>query len=513
MNRISFLFLILIIVSCKNEEKQNAPNVIYILADDLGYGELGCYGQMLIETPNIDALAERGMRFTQHYAGAPVCAPSRCILLTGQHGGHAYVRGNDEWKERGNVWDYQAMFEDPYLEGQRPLADSIVTIGEVMQQNGYVTACVGKWGLGAPGSEGAPNNQGFDFFYGYNCQRQAHNLYPTHLWKNDERHLLKNKLVAPHVYFPKDADPNNSENYADYNLEEYAPTLMHVEALNFIDKNKEQPFFLYYASPLPHLPLQAPGKWVNYYREKLGDEEPYADPQKKSYFPNQYPRATYAAMISYLDEQVGEIVEKLKELGLYENTLIVFSSDNGPTYTGGADTPFFDSAKPFKTEYGWGKGFVHEGGLRVPMIASWPDKIQAGTVSESLSVFYDIFPTVCDLLGAEVPVNIDGQSLLPVFFNQDKNIEANLYWEFSGYNGQQAVRLGKWKGIRKNLKDGNLAIELYDLENDIQEQFDVSEKYPEVVDSILTIMLKSHETAELEAFRIPVLDSISLINH
>ncbi|MFK7924568.1 MAG: arylsulfatase, partial [Bacteroidia bacterium] len=472
--------------------------------DDLGYGELGAYGQTLIETPNLDALAASGMKFTQHYSGAPVCAPARCVLMTGQHTGHAHIRGNDEWKERGEVWDYEAMFNDPFLEGQRPLPDSLITVGEIMQAAGYKTAVVGKWGLGAPTTEGVPNKQGFDFFYGYNCQRQAHTFYPMHLWRNEERHLLNNKMVRPHANLAEGADPNDPASYADFELNDYSPDLMQSEALDFIERHHKQPFFLYYASPIPHVPLQAPNKWVEYYREKFGPEEPHTG---KSYFPSQYPRASYAAMISYLDEQVGELVQKLKDLGLYENTLIIFSSDNGPTYTGGADTPFFDSAQPFKTEYGWGKGFVHEGGIRVPMIASWPGSIAAGTESDHISSFQDLMPSLCDLVGQAVPSQSDGISFLPSLRGTPKQIAHKyLYWEFPAYGGQQAVRMGPWKGIRKNLKkENNLSIALYNLTTDPLEQKDVAAANPAIVQQIRDAMEESHRRPALERFRITAL--------
>ena len=484
-------------VSCG--EKQNRPNIIYILADDLGYGELGVYGQELIETPHIDALANTGMRFLQHYSGSPVCAPARSVLMTGQHSGHTHIRGNDEWTERGDTWDYEAMFDNPFLEGQRPLPDSIITVAEILQNAGYKTGMVGKWGLGAPTTEGVPNKQGFDLFYGYNCQRQAHTLYPMHLWKNEVRDLLDNKMVPPHSNLKQGADPSDPASYNDFQLNDYAPELMHKEALNFIDENKEESFFLFYASPLPHVPLQAPKRWVEYYQKKFGPEKPYIG---KSYFPNPTPRATYAAMISYLDEQVGDIVAKLQDLGLYENTLIIFTSDNGPTYSGGADTPFFESAKPFKTERGWAKGYLHEGGIRVPMIASWPGHIEPNSKSDHLSAFYDVLPTMCEIIGLPIPDQTDGISLLPTMLNNSqKKKHEYLYWEFPAYNGQQAVRLGKWKGIRKDIFDGNLEVELYDLNNDIQEQNNLATQYPEVVEKIEAIMKQEHIPSSLEKFK------------
>ncbi len=491
---------VLLIVNCSQPEPSNLkPNVIYILADDLGYGELGVYGQTKIETPHLDALAKSGMRFTQHYSGAPVCAPARCILMTGKHAGHAHIRGNDEWRARGEVWSYKAMFEDPKLEGQRPLPDSIITLAEVFKEAGYQTGMVGKWGLGAPETEGVPNKQGFDFFYGYNCQRQAHTLFPMHLWRNDQRHLLDNELVAPGENLEEGADPNDPASYARFHLNDYAPTLMHDEALQFIEANKDKPFFLYYASPIPHVPLQAPKKWVEHYQKKFGEEEPYTG---KSYFPNRTPRATYAAMISYLDEQVGALVAKLKAIGQYENTLIIFTSDNGPTYAGGADTPFFDSANPFKTEYGWAKGFTHEGGIRVPMLAAWPGHIAPGTKSAHLSAFYDVMPTVCEILEVKGP-ETDGISFLPTLLGKEQSaVHDFLYWEFPAYKGQQAVRMGNWKAIRKNIFEGNMTLELYNLEEDIQEQNDVAEDNPEIVKKIEAIMVQEHTPATIERFKI-----------
>ena len=502
------LGILIMLTGCTESDKkpEKKPNFVYILADDLGYGELGIYGQQLIETPHIDALAREGMMFTQHYSGAPVCAPARCVLLTGQHTGHAYIRGNDEWSARGDVWNYQAMFDNPFLEGQRPLPDSIVTIAELLQSAGYKTGAVGKWGLGAPTTEGVPNKQGFDFFYGYNCQRQAHTYYPMHLWKNEERVLLNNKNVAPHAKLADSASLDDPESYADFTLADYAPVLMHDEALRFIAQNKDRPFFLYYASPIPHVPLQAPAHWVDYYKKKLGEEKPYTG--DSGYFPNPTPRATYAAMISYLDEQVGDLVKKLKETGLYENTLIIFSSDNGSTFTGGADTPFFQSAKPFKTAYGWGKGFTHEGGIRVPMIATWKQRIKPGSLSNHVSAFYDILPTFCEILNLPAPENTDGISLLPTLLGKPQPKHEYLYWEFSAHGGQQAVRMGNWKAIRKRILKGNMEIELYDLGKDLQEQNNVAVNHPKVIAKIETIMKEARTTPPIERFKMQPLGDL-----
>jgi arylsulfatase A-like enzyme len=493
---ISFAFY-----SCSSESQK--PNIIYILADDLGYGELGVYGQNLIETPNIDALAEGGMKFTQHYSGAPVCAPARCILLTGKHSGNAHIRGNDEWKSRGDVWNFQAMFDDPNLEGQRPLPDSVITLPEMLQGAGYVTGGVGKWGLGAPNTEGTPFKQGFDLFYGYNCQRQAHTYYPMHLWRNEEKVLLNNKLVAPNTKLPANSDPNDEAAYVDFTLIDYAPDLMQKEALGFIEKNQTNSFFLYYASPIPHVPLQAPQRWVAYYKKKLGNEAPYDG--SKGYFPNRTPNATYAAMISYLDEQVGELVTQLKTLGLYENTLIIFSSDNGPTYAGGANTPFFDSAAPFVTEKARGKGSVYEGGIRVPMIAHWPGHIKAGSISNHISAFQDVYPTLAELIKASPKTSLDGLSFLPTLMDKEQAEHPFLYWEFPESGGQQALRMGKWKAVRQNIKKGELNIELYNLETDLQEQNNVASEHPELIEKIKAIFLEEHTVPAIDRFKLAAL--------
>jgi len=489
--------LTIICFSCRKEVK--SPNIIYILADDLGYSQLGCYGQEKIKTPNIDALASSGMLFTQHYSGAPVCAPSRCVLLTGKHLGHAQIRGNDEWTERGDVWDYAKTTENPYLEGQFPIDKGTLTIGKLLQNAGYKTGVVGKWGLGGPLTEGAPNKQGFDFFFGYNCQRQAHTYYPKHLWKDTTKVWLDNKLVVPGTKLPEDADPYDEASYSDYSLNQYSPQLMQEEVLRFIKENKDRPFFMYYASIIPHTALQVPKEWTEYYRNKFGDEEPYLG--KKGYFPARYPHATFAGMISYLDEQVGEIITTLKELGLYENTLIIFSSDNGPAFMGGTDSPWFDSAKPYKSDRGWGKCYLTEGGIHIPMIAAWPGQIKAGKKSDHISAFYDVLPTFCDIAGIKTPGNIDGISFLPTLVGE-KNQQQHeyLYWEYPASEGQQAVRLGKWKGIRRHIFKDSMHIHLYNLGNDIQELHDVSSENPEVVKKIEQIFEDAHIKSENEQF-------------
>lgn len=497
----SFLFILLLFSACEQSPNydRSRPNIIYVLADDLGYNELGVYGQKYIETPHLDQLAKNGLRFSRHYSGSPVCAPSRCVLMTGKHTGHAHIRGNDEWASRGEVWNFAKAVEDPNLEGQRPIPNGTETVGSMLQKVGYKTAIVGKWGLGAPLTEGIPTKKGFDYFFGYNCQRQAHTLYPKHLWENEKKVWLDNKLVPPRQKLAEGADPMQDSSYADYELKEYAPELMLDRALGFMEKNKEEPFFLYFASPLPHVPLQAPRKWVDHYRKKFGKEGPYIG--NNGYFPCRYPKATYAAMISYLDEQVGALIQKLKEIGKYENTLIIFSSDNGPTYVGGADTPFFESAAPFSTEYGRAKGFVYEGGIRVPMIASWPGVISPNTQSNHPSSFYDVMPTLGEITGAAVPSDIDGQSFFPSLKGESQPAPEFLYWEFPAYKGQQALIMGKWKGIRKNMFDGNLRLELYDMETDSTEQIDVAHLHLDVVAQMEQILKQEHVPAEIERFK------------
>lgn len=497
---ICFLLITSLFWSCENlETEPEKPNIIYFLADDLGYGEVGIYGQQKIQTPNMDALAQNGMLFTQHYSGAPVCAPARYMFLTGKHSGHSFIRGNDEWAERGDVWNYALASKDPSFEGQRPIPNNTITIGHQLQKAGYQTGLFGKWGLGAPETDGIPTRQGFDYFYGYNCQRQAHNLYPPHLWENTEKDILNNELIAPRTKLDSLADPYDETSYARYNQPDYAPERIHEKAINFISENKDSPFFMYYASPLPHLPLQAPKEYVDKYREIFGEEEPYIG--NRGYFPNRYPRATYAAMIDYLDYQLGDLIAKLKELDIYDNTIIILSSDNGPTYTGGVDFDFFESSKPFANGYGRTKGYVYEGGVRVPLIASWPNKIKAGSSSDHISAFYDLMPTICDIAGVEPPQDIDGISFKSTLFGEEQKPHEFLYWEFPSYKGQQAVRLGKWKGVRKNIFDGNLDIELYNLETDLLEQNNLADQNPEIVERIANIMIQEHEPSENERFK------------
>lgn len=493
----------LALTSCTDKENTKKPNIIYILADDLGRAELGCFGQEKIETPNIDQLTREGMCFTNHYSGQAVSAPSRCSLFTGLHMGHAYIRGNDECAERGDVWSHEAMLADSSLEGQCPVPANTIMIPRKLKEAGYTTACVGKWGLGYPGSASTPNKMGFDFFYGYNCQRQSHTYFPPFLYRNECREYLENKLLAPGTKIDEGANPRDEKSYAKYVQKQYAPDLMYKEILDFVDRSKDEPFALFWTTPVPHVPLQAPERWIKHYVEKFGDEEPYLG--DKGYFPCRYPHATYAAMISYWDEQIGGLVQKLKDLGIYENTVIIYTSDNGPTFNGGSDSPFFDSAKPYKSELGWGKASLREGGIRVPMIASWPGHIPAGSKSDLLSAFWDMMPTMCELAGVEPPAT-DGISMVPEMLGQtaDQKKHEYLYWEYPEAGGQKAVRIGNWKAFVRNIRKGGRNVELYDLSDYPYEQNDVSEQHPDIVEKVLEIFRTEHVDPEVKRFEMPV---------
>ncbi len=501
--------LTVILTQCKSGEAVRGtgnipkPNIIFILADDLGYGDLGVYGQTKIETPNIDRLAASGMMFTQHYSGSPVSAPSRCVLLTGKHTGHSQVRGNDEWGDRGDVWNYRAMIADSTLEGQRPLQTGTKTIASLLKASGYKTGMIGKWGLGAPHTESIPTKMGFDYFFGINCQRMAHTFYPLFLYENDHRYYLDNDTVAPHTLLEKNADPLNPASYSAYNLKEYAPDLMFTKLTDFVNENRNNPFFLYWATPIPHVALQAPQKWVDYYIDKFGDEKPYLG--ESGYFPHRNPHSAYAAMISYLDDQVGNLVSQLKDLGIYENTLIIFTSDNGPTFNGGTDSPWFRSGGPFRSEQGFGKANVNEGGIRVPMIASWPAGITQGSVSGHASAFWDVMPTLCDIAGIKSPNESDGISFLPELTGKKQKQHRYLYWEYPENEGQQAIIFGKYKAMRKNMHKGNAEFELYDLESDKEETNNIAADHPEIIKKVEDIIKKEHQKSPNPRWQFEVL--------
>ncbi|MDR0815182.1 MAG: arylsulfatase, partial [Bacteroidales bacterium] len=468
--------------SCQQQKPAVKPNIIYLLADDMGYAELGCYGQQKIETPNLDKLAAKGVRFTQNYAGSPVSAPSRCVTLTGLHSGHAYIRGNDEMPARGEVWSHAAMLADSTLEGQRPLPAGTVTVASALHDAGYRTGCIGKWGLGSPDSEGRPNKMGFDFFYGYNCQRQAHTYFPPFLYRNEKREYLGNQLLVPGTKLDEGADPYDEKSYAKFSQEAYSPDLMYQEILKFVEDSKDEPFFLAWTTTISHVPLQAPEHWVRHYVEKFGTEEPYLGNQ--GYFPCRYPHATYAAMVSYWDEQIGGLIDKLKELGVYENTVIIFTSDNGSAYGGGSDAPWFDSAKPFKSDAKWGKGSLQEGGIRVPLIVSWENHIRANTTSDHICASWDVMPTLCELAGTAAP-QTDGISFVPELLGKKQPQHDCLYWEFPEGEGQKAVRWGNWKGLIRNIKkEGEDNLQLFDLDKDPTEQHNIASEHPDIVEKI-----------------------------
>ena len=469
-NIICIAFIGIFITSCDSQFKKNEDpvNIIYILADDLGYADLSCYGQRKFSTPNIDKLAKNGLKFNQHYSGSTVCAPSRSALLTGFHTGHAPIRGNHEIMP----------------EGQFPMADSVFTIMELLKQNSYTTGVFGKWGLGYPGSEGDPNNQGVDQFYGYNCQRLAHNYYPRYLWDNDQKHVLSG---------------NQGQG-----KEQYAPHLIHNRAMQFIRNNQEKPFFMFYASPLPHAELAADEDLIAKYRDKFGQEKPYKGyDEGEKYRAGPYesqaePHAAYAAMVETLDRQVGEIVAELKALGLDKNTLIIFSSDNGPHTEGGGDPAFFESNGPFKGV----KRDLYEGGIRVPMIAYWPETIEPGE-SEHVSAFWDVLPTVQELIGANKVESIDGLSFLPTLMGESEKQERHdhLYWEFHEKGGRIAVRKNQWKAVKYNvLKNPDARIQLYDVETDPGEENNLAKDHPDIVEKMQKIMNQARTESPVFAF-------------
>ncbi|MBM3401782.1 MAG: arylsulfatase [Bacteroidetes bacterium] len=469
----SFIFLFPLISEA--QEKKSKPNIIYIYADDLGYGELGSYGQTKIKTPFLDQIAREGMRFTRHYSGAPVCAPSRSILMTGKHSGHSYIRGNYEL----------GGFADSLEGGQMPLHEGAYTIAKMLQERGYQTGLVGKWGMGVTNTTGSPLNHGFDYYYSVLDQKQAHNFYPTHLWENDKWDPLNNHVFAVHSKI--DPMTATDSDFDKFKGKEYAPAKFTEKALSFIEKNKEKTFFLYLPYTLPHLALQAPEDYVKKYIGQF-DEKPYYG--ENGYAPNKYPLSTYAAMITFLDEQVGIIMQKIKNLGLDENTIIMFSSDNGATFSAGVDTKFFNSVgglRGLKME-------LYEGGIRVPFIARWPNHIKPNTVSNHISAQYDIMPTLAELTGSKV-TGMDGKSLLPELLGKPGIQQKHefLYFEYPENGGQLAVQLGNWKGVKMNVKKNPKAKwELYDLATDQNERIDLSVQHPEIIEKMNAIVKREH---------------------
>jgi arylsulfatase A-like enzyme len=425
------------------------PNIVFILADDLGYGDLSCYGQRQFQTPNIDRLASAGMRFTNFYAGSTVCAPSRCVLMTGLHTGHCYIRG---------IGDANLRPED-------------VTVAEILKRAGYQTGLVGKWGLGQEKSTGVPTRKGFDFFFGYLDQAHAHNYYPTFLLRNEERVTLRNVVPRPGPA---------GQGVASQKIE-YSPDLMTREALAFVEANKSKPFFLELACTLPHANNEAGNK---------GMEVPDLGPFRDRNWPE--PQKGLAAMIAHLDNGVGQLLDKLDQLDLTNNTLVFFTSDNGPHKEGGNDPAFFQSS-------GGLRGFkraLYEGGIRVPCIVRWPGHVPAGTTSDYVAWFADFLPTAADLAGVAAPVKIDGLSLKPLLTGaaQAQPKHPYLYWEFYEGRSAQAVREQRWKGVCQPMGG---TIELYDLQLDPKESKNVAGDHAAVVARIRAEMEEAHVPSPL----------------
>jgi arylsulfatase len=462
----AFVLAALLSVACQASSAEPAPeprrpNIVLVVADDLGLGELGCYGQERIETPRLDRMAREGLRFTRFYSAAPVCAPARCSLLTGLHGGHAFVRDN---------------FELPG-EGQLPLPAATVTLPRLLCAAGHETAMVGKWGLGPVGTSGAPDEQGFAHWFGYTCQRQAQTFYPSHLWRDGKRVRLRG---------------NRPDGLAGT---EYAHDLFLAEVERFLRAEHGRPFFLYLPFTLPHLALQPEEEDLARYAGRF-EERPYRG--ERGYVPHLTPRAAYAAMITRLDADVGRVLDLLAELGLERDTLVLFTSDNGPTPDGGGvDTRFFDSTGGLRGH----KGSVYEGGIRVPLIARWPGRVPAGATSDWLGAHYDLMPTLLEVVGLPRPEGLDGLSFAAELAGRDAPEHDFLLWEFHGYGGQQAVRVGRWKGVRAELHAGLGPLELYDLEADLAEQHDVAAEHPEVVAQLLAILEREHQPSAEFPFR------------
>lgn len=447
------------------------PNVIYILADDLGYGDLSSYGQMHFQTPNIDALAANGLKFTQHYSGSTVCAPSRCSLLTGKHTGHAVVRGNAEYKP----------------EGQQPMPANTFTMGHMFKNAGYATGIFGKWGLGAPGTVSEPLKMGFDRFYGFNCQRIAHHYYPYFMSSDDRREIL----------------------WGNVGLErsEYAPDLIQEQTLAFIEENKDRPFFCYYALIQPHAEMFAPEEYMEKFRGKFLPESVYEgvdegpEFRKGQYGSQSESHAAFAAMVSVMDDDIGELMAKLEELGIAENTLVVFTSDNGAHFEGGHDPDYFNSTGGLRGK----KRDLYEGGVRVPMIASWPGKIKAGGETDHLSAFWDVLPTLAEITGQSLPEPIDGLSFLPTLLGESGQIKHDyLYWEFHEKKGRVAVRQGKWKAVRYRVAiDPDSPLELYDLSMDPGEVENIARAHPEIVARLDQLIKSARTESPIKKFNFP----------
>lgn len=444
------------IISLTEAAEEGRPNFVYIMLDDAGYGDFSCYGQQQFETPNVDRLAKEGMRFTQHYAGCTVCAPTRCVLMSGMHTGHCYIRGNKEIQP----------------EGQQPMAADVVTVAELLRDAGYRTGGFGKWGLGNPGSVGDPVNQGFDVFYGYNCQREAHTYYPTHLWSNTEKVTLDGKT--------------------------YAHDVIMEQALDFIRDSKDAPFFCFLPVTIPHAAMHVPEPYAAPFRKKFPQFEDtigkYRGPEVKN------PIAAFAGMMTKMDDDIGRVMTLLADLGLDKNTVVMVTSDNGPHKEGGHDPVFFDSNGPLR-------GFkrdLYEGGIRAPLIVHWPAKTKAGSESDLISAHWDVLPTLCELGGAKIPANVDGVSMVATIVGETAKQAKHpyLYWEFFERGGKRAVRFGDWKAVQVNLhKSPNGLIELYNLGTDIGEETDVANKHPDLIARAKKMFREAHTPSGIWQFK------------
>ena len=446
-------------MSCTTPKEEEKLNVIYILADDLGYGDLGCYGQDKIQTPNIDKMAEQGMLFTNHYAGCTVSAPSRCSLMTGLHTGHSQIRGNKEL----------------YPEGQQPMEEGTYTVASLMKDAGYTTGIFGKWGLGYPGSVSTPNAMGFDEFYGYNCQRQAHTYYPQHLWHNNDSVSIEENLNNGRKIFSQD--------------------LIHEQALNFIRENADTSFFAMLTYTLPHAELNLPHDSIYAMYEDKFDEVPYNGWQ--GYYKSDKPYASFAAMVTRLDMYVGEVINELKQLGIDKNTIVIFTSDNGPHREGGANPDYFKSYGPLKGT----KRDVYDGGIRIPFIAWCPGKIAEGVKTDHISAFWDFMPTLADIANSSKELNTDGISYLPTLLSKGEQEQHKyLYWEFHEMNGRIALRAGDWKLIKQPIVNEETKLELYNIKEDIHEDNNLAEQYPEKVKELEQLMNNARTESDMFNF-------------
>ncbi|MBI3857629.1 MAG: arylsulfatase [Planctomycetes bacterium] len=440
-----YLAALLLLLCAPGPPQPKPPNLLFIHADDLGYGDLGCYGQQKIPTPNIDRLAAEGMRFTQYYAGSTVCAPSRCVLMTGLHTGGCFIRGN----------------------AKADLRPGDTTVAEVLKGAGYATGLAGKWGLGHEGSPGVPTKKGFDFFYGYLDQTHAHNYWPTFLMRNEERVKLKN--VVPN-------EGPVGQGVASERVE-YSADLIHQEALAFLTRNREKPFFLYLAPTLPHANNEAKNKGMEIPDYGEFKDKDWPDPEKGR-----------AAMIALLDRNVGAVMQRLKELGIDQETIVFFTSDNGPHNEGGSSAAFFNSSGPLRGS----KRDLTEGGIRVPMIVRWPGRIAAGAVNDFIWAHQDFLPTAAELAGAKA-APVDGFSVVKTLLGKAQTPHNYLYWEFYERGFDQAIRMGDWKAIRNGLGE---PLQLYNLKTDLMEKTNVAARNEELVAKLDALMKYTHSDSE-----------------